>query len=312
MTIFARIAAILAAILFSVPVWAAESLSGDLSGSFTANATDGSGSFTGGIEGRWTATASVTDTGVSVEGVTGSGSFGGLGLAGNWTIASYDHASKTIHVTWNGPGDRGPVSASGNADGSVALILDVATGTASGAFDGQVFTPSGVKTVSGTWTVRFQGLPNATASGQVDGAFSGTASYVGNVSGGVTGDWTVRILADGSITGTASGSYDGGNVTVAGYGTICICGTWTANLLQGEDGQYQLQGSWTHPVVSGNLAGSGGGPLVWYINVAASPMQASGSFSGQVTFTVSVPVIGTMDIPISVSGDWSATLPLNP
>ncbi len=312
MTMLARIAAVLAAILFSVPGWTAETLNGDLSGSFTASATDGSASYTGGIEGRWTATATVTDTGVAVEGVTGAGSFGGLGLAGNWTIASYDHQTKTIHVTWNGPGDRGPVSASGNADGSVALLLDVASGTASGAFDGQIFTPDGVKTVAGTWTVRFQGLPESTMSGRVEGAFSGTASYVGNVAGGATGDWSVRILADGSITGTASGSYSGGNVTVPGYGTICICGTWLANLMQGEDGQYQLQGSWTHPVVSGNLAGSGGGPLVWYINVAASPMQASGSFSGQVSFRVSVPIIGTMDIPISVSGEWTATLPLNP
>jgi hypothetical protein len=25
-----------------------------------------------------------------------------------------------------------------------------------------------------------------------------------------------------------------------------------------------------------------------------------------------VPIIGTMDIPISVSGEWTATLPLNP
>lgn len=56
MTMLARIAAVLAAILFSVPGWTAETLNGDLSGSFTASATDGSASYTGGIEGRWTAT----------------------------------------------------------------------------------------------------------------------------------------------------------------------------------------------------------------------------------------------------------------
>lgn len=298
--------------LVSGATWSAQTLNGDLTGTFTGSALDGSGDYTGNIEGQWTATAEVNAAGISVESVTGSGAFGGYGLSGMWTMASYDSLTNTIHVTWNGPGGRGPVSASGSADGSVTLVVDTARGIATGDFSGQVFTPTGVKTVTGTWTVQFQGLANSTVSGKVEGDFNGSASYVGNVSGGVTGDWSVRIHADGTVTGSASGSYNGGNIDVPGYGTICICGTWLANVTQGSGGQYQLQGSWTHPVVSGNLEGSGGGPLVWYLDISSTPFQASGDFSGQVTFQVTVPILGAMDIPVSVGGNWTAVLPINP
>ncbi len=43
-----------------------------------------------------------------------------------------------------------------------------------------------------------------------------------------------------------------------------------------------------------------------------SPMQASGNFDGSVGFAVTLPGLGATSIPISVSGNWNATLPLNP
>lgn len=301
-----------ALVLFSGAVWPAQTFNGDLTGSFTGHAVDGSGEYTGSISGQWTATGTLDASGVTVASVTGSGTFGGYGLAGAWTMDSYDPLTKTIHVSWTAPGGRGPVSASGGADGSVALVVDTARGVATGDFNGAVYTPAGTKTIAGTWTVQFQGAANATISGKVQGEFSGSASYVGNVAGSVSGDWTARVMPDGSVVGTASGSYDGGNIAVPGYGTICICGTWLANITRGGNGQYQLEGGWTHPVVSGNLAGSGGGPLVWYLDVATSPMQASGNFGGQVSFQVSIPMFGTMAVPVSVNGNWTATLPLNP
>ncbi len=299
-------------LIFSCAAWSAQSLSGDLTGTFTSSATDGSGAYSGGIEGRWTAAATFGDDGITVESAAGSGTFGGVGLAGAWSVARYDAATKTIHVTWKGPGERGPLSTSGSADGSVTLIIDTAKGIATGVFEGQVHTPHGTKTIRGQWTVQFRGLANSTVSGKVAGSFAGSASYVGSVAGTVTGDWTARIQADGSVSGTASGSYDGGNVAIPGYGSICICGTWLANVVSGSNGEYQLQGAWTHPVVSGSLDGSGGGPLVWYLNLGTTPFQASGNFDGQVSFRVSVPVIGTMNIPVTVGGTWNATLPLNP
>jgi hypothetical protein len=301
-------------VLLSSNVWATQTITGNLMGSFSGQANDGSGSYTGNIEGEWSAAGGVDDAGVFIESVTGSGSFGGLGLSGTWNIARYDAVAKTISVVWNGPGGRGPVSihATGEADGKVDLILDITSGTATGNFVGQIYTPAGIKTVSGTWTVQFQGLANATVTGSVPGSFSGNASYVGAVSGEVSGAWAIRIMPDGSVVGSASGRYDGGNVDVAGYGSVCICGTWLAHLTQGDDGRYQLAGSWTHPVVSGTLAGSGGGPLLWYLDLSTAPAQASGNFDGQVSFQATVPILGTMAIPITVGGDWTATLPINP
>jgi hypothetical protein len=308
-----RIVTVAVLFLLTGAAWSAQTLTGDLTGTFTGRATDGSGTdYTGNISGQWSASAIVGATGVTVESVSGTGAFGGYGLAGTWVMTGYDSLTNTIHVTWTGPGGRGPLSASGSADGSVSLVVDTARGIATGDFAGSVFTPQGVKTIAGTWTVQFQGLANATVSGKVEGDFSGSASYVGNVGGSVSGDWSVRIQADGSVAGSASGTYDGGNIDVPGYGTICICGTWLANVTRGTDGQYQLQGGWTHPVVSGNLEGSGGGPLVWYLDVSTTPFQASGDFGGQVIFQVTLPMLGAMDIPISVSGNWTATLPLNP
>jgi hypothetical protein len=296
----------------SVPAWASQSLNGELTGNFTGRATDGSAEFTGVISGQWSASATAGPSGLSVETVSGTGTFGGIGLSGTWTMASYDPLTNTIHVSWMAPGERGPLSAAGVADGAVTLVVDTARGIATGDFTGQAFTPAGTKTITGTWTVQFQGLANGTISGRVAGQFSGSASYVGAVSGTVSGDWSVRVLADGSVAGSASGTYDGGSIAIPGYGSICICGTWLANVSQGENGQYRLEGGWTHPVVSGNLEGSGGGPLVWYLDVSTTPIQASGDFSGRVGFVVSVPVLGTMSVPVSVNGSWTATLPINP
>jgi|GEM_PF-2888222 len=292
--------------------WPAQTFSGHLSGSFSGAASDGSGNVSGGIEGTWNATGTSNTSGVVIETVGGSGSFGGSGIAGNWSVAGYNAQTKSVSVTWNSAGGRGPASGTGTADGSVTLVVDTATGVATGGFQGQVYTAQGAKTVSGTWTVRFQGAANSVVTGRVQGSFSGTASFVGAVNGTVSGDWTVRFMPDGSVAGTASGSYDGGNIAVAGYGTVCICGTWLANVIRGSDGLFRLEGSWTHPVVSGTLDGRGGGPIVWYINTSTSPMQASGNFDGSVGFAVTLPGLGATSIPISVSGNWNATLPLNP
>lgn len=290
----------------------AQVFTGHLSGSFSGAASDGSGNYTGSIEGTWEASGTSDASGVFIETVGGNGSFGGLGIAGNWSVAGYNSQTKSISITWNIAGGRGPASGSGTADGTTTLIVDTATGVATGSFQGQVYTAQGAKTISGTWTVRFQGAANTVVTGTVQGSFSGTASYVGAVNGAVTGDWTVRFMPDGSVAGTASGSYDGGNITVAGYGAVCICGTWLANVIRGTDGQFRLEGSWTHPVVSGTLDGRGGGPIVWYIDTSTSPMQASGNFDGSVGFAVTIPLLGTVSYPVSVSGNWNAVLPINP
>ena len=290
----------------------AQVFSGQLSGSFSGAARDGSGNYSGSVEGTWDASGTSDAAGVFIETVGGSGSFGGSGIAGNWSVTGYKGKTKSISITWTTAGGRGPASASGTADGATTLVVDTATGVATGGFQGQVYTTQGAKTISGTWTVLFQGAANTVVTGGVQGTFSGTASYVGAVSGTVTGDWTVRFMPDGSVAGTASGSYDGGNIPVAGYGTICICGTWLANVIRGSDGQFRLEGSWTHPVVSGTLDGRGGGPIVWYIDISTTPMQASGNFDGSVGFAVTIPGLGAMSIPVSVSGNWNATLPINP
>lgn len=312
MSTFVRVLFLLLLAVLSGAAWPAQVFSGHLSGSFSGAAGDGSGNYSGGIEGIWNASGTSDAAGVFIETVGGSGSFGGSGIAGSWSVAGYNAQTKAISVTWNAAGGRGPASGAGTADGSATLVVDTTTGVATGGFQGQVYTAQGVKTISGTWTVRFQGAANTVVTGRVQGSFSGTASYVGAVNGTVAGDWTVRFMPDGSVAGTASGSYDGGNVTVAGYGAICICGTWLANVIRGTDGQFRLEGSWTHPVVSGTLDGRGGGPIVWYINVGTTPMQASGNFDGSVGFSVTIPFLGTVSYPVSVGGNWNAALPLNP
>lgn len=301
-----RLMIVLAGLALSpYPAWSAQTITGDLSGTFTGSATDASASYAGNIEGRWSAAGTFDASGNFVESVTGSGTFGGNGIAGSWQVTGYNSVTKTISISWTAPGGRGP--SSGSADGSVALVVDTATGTATGPFQGQFFTPDGIKSISGTWTVRFMGAANSVVTGKIQGSFSGSASYVGNVSGSVSGDWTVRFMPDGSVSGTASGSYDGGNIPVSYYGNVCICGTWIASVSRGSDGKYRLDGSWTHPVVAGTLDGSGGGPIVWYINTDVTPIQASGNFSGSTSF--SFPPIS---IPITTSGSWQATLPINP
>lgn len=292
--------------------WSAQVFSGQLSGSFSGAASDGSGSYSGAVEGAWNASGTSDAAGLFIETVGGSGSFGGSGIAGTWNVAGYNAQTKSISITWSAAGGRGPASVSGTADGSTTLVVDTATGVATGGFQGQVYTPQGVKTLSGTWTVRFQGAANSVVTGKVQGTFSGSASYVGAVSGSVTGDWTVRFMPDGSVAGTASGRYDGGNIAVASYGSVCICGTWLANVIKGTDGQFRLEGSWTHPVVSGTVDGRGGGPIVWYINTSTTPMQASGNFDGSVGFAVTIPGLGTLSYPVTVGGNWNAVLPLNP
>lgn len=292
--------------------WPAQEFSGHLSGSFTGAASDGSGNYSGAVEGTWNAAGTSDAAGVFIETVGGSGSFGGAGIAGTWSMVGYDPQTKSISVTWNAAGGRGPVSgAAGTADGTTTLVVDTASGVATGGFQGQVYTAQGVKTINGTWTVRFQGAADTVVTGRVQGSFGGSASYVGAVNGTVSGDWTVRVMPDGSVAGTASGSYDGGSIAVQGY-TICICGTWLANVVRGSDGQFRLEGSWTHPVVSGTLDGRGGGPIVWYIDTSTSPMQAGGNFDGSVGFSVAIPLLGTQTVPVSVGGTWNATLPLNP
>lgn len=283
-------------------------INGDLGGSFSGTATDGSGSYSGNITGSWSATGPFDGSAAPVTTLTASGSFGGLGVAGNWQVTSFDIASKRLAITWAAPGQRGPGGVQG--DGSVALNLDLGTATASGNFQGQVYTDKGIKTLTGTWTIRFQPAANTKVSGSVQGSFTGNASYVGAVSGGVTGSWAARLLADGSVVGEGNGSYDGGNINVPGYGTVCICGTWGANLVKDGSGQYKLVGAWTHPDVSGTLGGVGGGAMTWKLNLGTIPMQASGDFSGSTSFTVSVPLLGTMTVPIAASGAWNATLPV--
>lgn len=293
-------------VLLPYQAWSAQTINGNLNGTFTGSATDDSGSYSGNVEGSWSATGtfnagsnfveSVTGSSTFVESVTGSGTFGGAGIAGSWRVTGYNATTKTISVTWAAPGNRGP--SGGSADGSVALVLNTATGIATGAFQGQFFTPNGVKSISGTWTVQFQGYANRIVTGKIQSSVSGSASQVGNFSGAITGDWLARFMPDGSVAGTASGSYNGGNVGV-GFGSVCICGTWISTLVRGTDGKYRFDGSWTHQDVPPNLSGSGGGPMALYINTDVTPIQASGDFSGAVTYSTPFgPVMGF------TSGKW--------
>lgn len=310
-----RLIIILALALPIYPVWAVSTVGGNLTGTFTGNETGGFVNYSGNIEGSWTASGVFDAGGNFVENVTGNGTFGGVGIAGSWQVIGYNAATKAISVTWTAPDNRGPTSglANGSADGSVTLIVDTATGIATGAFQGQFFTPDGTRNITGTWTVQFQGFADNTVTGQIQGNFSGNADYVGSVNGTVSGDWLVRFMPDGSVSGTASGSYDGGNIVVGGYGSVCICGTWIALVTRDADGQFRLEGSWTHPVISGTLGGSGGGPIVWYINPDTNPIQANGTFSGSTVFTVPLSLpMPPISVAVSTSGNWNAILPINP
>ena len=286
--------------LIAVPAQA-QNYGGTLTGTFTGAASDGSATYAGGIDGTWTATVSSG----AVQSVSGSGSFGDTGVAGTWQMNVFDPASRTISVTWSAAGNRGP-SGSGR-DGTVSLVLDIATATASGPFTGQFFTASGTKTINGTWRVRFLGAPASQFTGRIQGGWSGNAAVAGAVSGTVDGVWTVRFMPDGTVTGSGNGTYSGASVTVPGFGNICPCGTWVVAVVRGADGQYRMTGAWTHPQASGTLDGSGGGPAVFVIDTSTNPIRATGSFSGSTTFTV--PIIGTL--PIAVSGSWTATLAID-
>ncbi|MBS4097519.1 MAG: hypothetical protein KGZ83_11875 [Sulfuricella sp.] len=295
-------------VLFAAPAGADQTLTGALIGTFTGATTDNSATFSGNIEGQWLATIATSASGSSSISASGSGTFGAKGLSGTWQITGYDPATGKITVAWSAPGNRGPLSSNGSADGSVALIFDPATGKATGAFTGQYYSGSGgVKTVNGTWTVSLQNPATATVRGSVNGSFAGTASFVNSVSGAATGTWVANVQADGSITGSANGTFNGGNIAVPYYGNVCICGTWTGTLTRSSLGVYSFEGAWTQPVISGSAAGSGGGPMSWTIDINATPFRASGDFSGATSFSFL-----SFTVPISASGTWNATLPLTP
>ena len=298
-------------LLVAPPLWAAQTVNGNLTGTFTGSATDGSGSYSGNIDGTWTATGTFDATGNFVENVTGDGTFGGEGIAGTWLMSGYNSSTKTISVSWAAPNNRGP--SGGTADGAVSLVVDTATGIAEGTFTGQFFTAAGTKTINGTWTVLFQGAPASVVTGQIQGSLNGNVAYLGAITGSVDGTWRVSFMTDGSVTGSASGSYDGGTYATD-YGSVCVCGNWIAAISRGADGQYRLEGSWTHPDISGTLSGSGGGPIVWYIDTSTNPIQASGNFSGSNSFSIVMGPAGTppTSVPVSVSGRWTATLPIDP
>jgi hypothetical protein len=304
------IAALLSFIgLLSAPVSASQTLTGALAGTFTGATTDNSVSYSGNVEGQWTALVSTNASGATSITASGSGTFGASGISGNWQITGYDTTTNRVSVVWSAPNNRGPLSSSGNgtADGSVSLALDPGTGRATGAFTGQVFSGGAAKTVNGTWVVQLQNPAPSSIHGSVDGSFSGSASYVGNVSGPVAGTWVANIQADGTVTGSANGTFNGGFVAVPVYGSVCICGSWTGTLVRNSQGIFSFQGSWTQPNVSGSAAGTGGGPMVWTIDASTTPMTASGSFSGATSFSFM-----TFTIPISASGTWTATMPIAP
>ena len=286
-----------------------QTFSGAAVGTFTGATSDNSASYSGNIEGQWVVTIATTPSGSSSATVTGSGTFGAQGISGTWQIVGYDPATMQLSVAWSAPGNRGPLSAGGNgsADGGVNLTLDPATGRATGAFSGQIYSGGANKTVSGTWVVMFQSAAIMGIQGNVNGSFSGTATAVGNISGPATGTWVASLQSDGSVTGSASGTFNGGNVAVPPYGNVCVCGTWVGTLARSTQGAYSFQGSWTQQNVSGSAAGTGGGPMAWVLDTSTTPFNASGSFSGSTTFTV----LG-FSIPITASGNWSATLPLTP
>jgi len=297
------------ATLLAGPASADQTFSGAATGTFTGATSDSTANFSGNIDGQWLVTISTTGSGSSSTTVTGSGTFGAQGISGNWQVVGYDAATMKINVVWSAPGNRGPLSSggSGAADGGVSLTLDPATGKATGAFSGKIYSGGASKTVSGTWIVTFQSAAIAGIRGSVNGSFSGTATMVGNISGPATGTWVASLQADGSVTGSASGTFNGGNVAVPLYGNVCICGTWVGTLARSAQGVFSFDGSWVQENVSGSASGTGGGPMAWVLDTSTTPMSASGTFSGSTTFTVL-----SFAIPISTSGTWSATLPLTP
>ncbi|MHB9119262.1 MAG: hypothetical protein ACYC2R_13470 [Burkholderiales bacterium] len=295
-------------LLFAAPANADQTVTGALVGTFTGATTDNSATFSGNVEGQWLATVSTNASGSSSITASGTGTFGAKGISGTWRITGYDQATGKVSVVWSAPGNRGPLSTNGSADGNVNLTLDPSTGRATGAFTGQFYSGNSVKTVNGTWSVAFQNSASTTVHGNVDGTFSGTASFVGNVSGSATGTWVANVQPDGSITGSANGTFNGGNVSVPLYGDVCICGTWTGTLTRNGQGGYSFEGSWTQPNLSGTADGHGGGPMSWIIDTGTTPFRASGDFSGSTSFSFT----SSITVPISASGTWNATLPLTP
>jgi len=288
---------------------AALPFAGELTGSYVGRFSGATSDITGTITGSWA--ADVTLGPVRVNTLTGTGSFGGVGISGTWGITAFDPATNTISATWSAPGQRGPASGAsgGTADGTITLTVDTATGTATGSFTGRVFTDSGERTITGTWTVAFLGSATQTLRGSVTGTFSGDASFLGAVSGTVTGGWTAKVLTDGSISAEASGVFDGGThlvQTPVGTQQIPIRGTYLLTLSRSGSGAFSLAGSWTHPFVSGTLQGTGGGGVSLELDVTQSPITAVGTFSGQDTFDV--PFFGS--VSVSVSGTFQVALPV--
>lgn len=299
---------VVAGCLLPGPV-AALPFAGELTGSYVGRLSDATSDITGTIIGSWT--ADVTLGPVRVNTLTGAGSFGGGGISGNWGITAFDPATNTISATWSAPGQRGPASGSsgGTADGTITLTVNTATGTATGSFTGRVFTDSGERTITGTWTVAFLGSATQTLRGSITGTFSGAASFIGAVSGTVTGSWTAKVLTDGSVSAEVSGVFDGGTHVVqtpVGTQQIPIRGTYLLTLSRSSSGAFSLAGSWTHPFVSGTLQGSGGGGLSWELDVTQNPITAVGTFSGQDTFEA--PFLGS--VSVSVSGTFQVALPV--
>lgn len=300
---------LLALLVWSLPSIAiAVPLTGDLGGTFTGRLAGATADVTGTITGSWTADVTLGTT-ATVNSVTATGSFGGPGVSGTWGIAGYDPATNTISVTWTAPGNRGPSSlaGSGTADGSASLQVNTTTGVATGSFTGRVFTDGGEKTITGTWTIQFQGLSRLTRRGSVVGTWTGTATYLGPISGTVSGNWTARFLPDGTISAEASGTFQGGPYAVqtpVGTQQVVISGTYIVTLSRDSRGNYALTGSWTHPVLSGVLGALGGGEMTWNLDLGRSPMGGDGTFSGQGTFTV--PTFGSATV--STRGTYEVTL----
>ena len=217
--------------------------SGALEGSFTGRLARAGTDKSGTITGTWSADADLSPV-VRVNSVTASGTFGGPGVSGTWMVTTFDTATNTLVVGWTAPSGRGPASSagSGTADGSVNLRLNATTGVATGAFTGRLFTPTGEDTVSGTWTVRFQGPENLLVRGTVNGSFTATANVsaplamtIGPVTGTLSGNWTARVLPNGVITAEFSGSFDGGTLTVQtplGPQQIRIAGSYLSTYSQ--------------------------------------------------------------------------------
>lgn len=306
-TIF-RILVVVSMLLLTSASTFAISLTGEIAGTFTGTASDGSGNYNGSVSGTWSAEGALSGA-TPLATVTASGSFGGEGIAGNWQTKSFDANTLSLTANWAAADNRGP--SGGTADGSVMLKIDLATASASGGFTGQVYTANGLKTVTGTWNVRFVGNASNVLNGKIQGSFAGTASFVGNVTGNVAGNVAVHVLGDGTVTAAASGTFNGGNINVPGAGTVCICGSWLANLVKDSNGQYKLAGSWVQPNVSGTVSGNGGGAIVFNLNLGTSPIQASGTFAGSSTYTVSLPILGSSNIPVASSGNWTVTVTFN-